>query len=472
VDVAPLKIDRDRSPRRARGLRRGGPAGVLKWALPLLVLGGTAWLFRAPLTRALDRLTLPTVGVVKAARTSPLAASAVSGTAANGYVVARKRAALSADTPGRVVAMYVEEGSVVKAGDVVARLYSEEYAAALRQAEAELVAANQSVARARVEVHSARTDLAALSANVTAAESRLTEAEALLEIAEINFTRAASLVEHGIQAQQAADDARTGRNAAKASVAAFSAMLASVEAAVAQGEARIEVAEATVLELEARITVQAAARDQAAATLDKTVIRAPFDGIVILKDAEVGEVVSPNSVGNQSRGSVITMVDFASLEVQVEMPETTIAAVEIGGAVNIYLDAFPRKLYKGRVQRIWPTANRQKATIEVRVGFLEPDGLLRPDMGARVVFSPKAFADAPAGDAVDVVLIPSASIVRVDGRPGVFELERGVARWRAVQLGDERGGRVAIVAGLVGGERLVADPPNDLADGDRVQVRE
>lgn len=469
MDVAPLKIDREAPSRRRR---RGGLASAVKWVLLLLVVGGAAWLFRVPLMRRLDRLTLPAVGVVEAARTSPLAASAVSGTAANGYVVASKRAALSADTPGRVVEMNVEEGSVVKKGQVVARLYSLEYEAALRQTEAELGAASQSVARARVEEQAARTDLTALTADVTAAEARVKEAEATLEIAEINFGRAKSLVESGIHAQQAADDARTTRDAAQASLASFEAMLAAARAAVDQGGARVQVAEATTHELEALIPVRTAARDLAAATLDKTEVRAPFDGIVILKDAEVGEVVSPNSVGSQSRGSVVTMVDFDSLEVQVEMPETTIAAVEIGGDANVYLDAFPRKLYKGRVQRIWPTANRQKATIEVRVAFLEPDELLRPEMGARVVFSPKEFGDAPAGDAIDVVLIPKPSVVRVDGRPGVFVLERDVARWRGLELGDERGGRVVVAAGLEGGERLVADPPVDLEDGDRVQVRE
>jgi len=188
----------------------------------------------------------------------------------------------------------------------------------------------------------------------------------------------------------------------------------------------------------------------------------------VLKDAEVGEVVSPNSLGGNSRGSVVTMVDLASLEVQVELPETSISAIEIGMPANIYLDAFPADAYAGDVRRIWPTANRQKATIEVRVGFLEPDRRLRPEMGARVVFAPQAPRSDGAGEA-ERVLVPTSSVVRVDGQAGVFVLERDVARFRGVEPGGERAGRLLIESGLEGGETILADPPDSLQDGDRVR---
>ena len=197
----------------------------------------------------------------------------------------------------------------------------------------------------------------------------------------------------------------------------------------------------------ARVAVNEANRDLARATLDKTEVRAPFDGVVVLKDAEVGEVVSPNSQGGNSRGSVVTMVDFASLEVQVDMPETSLHAVAVGGAANIYLDAFPEIAYRGRVERIWPTANRQKATVEVRASFLEPDEKLRPEMGVRVVFTPpEAPPVDPAQDEGELVLIPSSCVVRIDARPGVFELEarRGtLARDRARRSARRAGDRDA-----------------------------
>jgi RND family efflux transporter MFP subunit len=228
-----------------------------------------------------------------------------------------------------------------------------------------------------------------------------------------------------------------------------------------------------VAEGAARVTVTEARRDQAAATLDKTIVRAPFDGVVVLKDAEVGEVVSPNSQGAQSRGSVATMVDFQSLEVQVELPETSLAAVAVGAPASIFLDAWPGEAYAGRVLRIWPTANRQKASIEVRVGFDAIDQRLRPEMGARVVFTREgASATEPAGPAEGSLLVPTSALVRSDGAHGAFVLERNTVRFRALTLGEERGGKVLVEAGLEDGELIVLAPPPSLADGERVFVDE
>src|SRR5262249_57017755 len=187
-------------------------------------------------------------------------------------------------------------------------------------------------------------------------------------------------------------------------------------------------------EAAARLEGTKAARDQAQATLDKTEVRAPFDGIVVLKDAEVGEVVSPNvQGGSNARGSVVTMVDFASLEVQAEVPETNLPAVVVGRSARIYLDAFPDKLYRGRVDRIWPTANRTKATVEVRVAFLDRDDKLRPEMGVRVVFEEEGAkmpeSSAPA-DARPVMLVPLDAVVKVGGERGVFVLERDRVRFQ------------------------------------------
>jgi HlyD family secretion protein len=189
----------------------------------------------------------------------------------------------------------------------------------------------------------------------------------------------------------------------------------------------------------------------------------------VLKDAEVGEVVSPNSQGAQSRGSVATMVDFQSLEVQVELPETSLAAVAVGAPASIFLDAWPGDVYPGRVLRIWPTANRQKASIEVRVGFDAIDERLRPEMGARVVFTRgEAESQAPAGPAAGSLLVPVGALVRLDGERGAFVLERDTVRFRPLKLGEERSGKVLVEAGLEDGDLIVLAPPPTLADGERV----
>jgi RND family efflux transporter MFP subunit len=468
VDLERLKIDRDAAPpRRARRVRGIG------WLVFAAALAALAFVFRRPLTESIDRLRLPEVRTFQVTKASPLAATAVSGTAANGYVVAAVRAALSADTPGRIVEMNVTEGSVVKKGDVVARLYSDEYRAALERAEADLRAAHVAVERARAQADSARADLPRLAADVQRAQAALAEQQAALSLAKVKLARAEKMLAEAIWTQQAVDDARTEVERTSAARDAADAAVRSARAAEAQGRSQVAALDASVREVEARIPVVQAERDQAKATLDKTEVRAPFDGVVVLKDAEVGEVVSPNSQGANSRGSVATMVDLSSLEVQVELQETSLAAAVVGEPATIYLDAYPERRYAGRVQRIWPTANRQKATVEVRVGFDAPDAYLRPEMGARVVFAsaPETPAAGAAAGAVTIV-IPRSAVVRVEGADGVFALERDVARFVAVELGDERSGRVLVKRGLTGGERIVDQPPVALRDGDRVRIQE
>ena len=164
------------------------------------------------------------------------------------------------------------------------------------------------------------------------------------------------------------------------------------------------------------------------------------------------------------------MVDFATLEVQVEVPETNLSAVVVGAPASIFLDAYPESGYDGEVLRIWPTANRTKATVEVRVGFKAPDARLRPEMGARVVFraSDVAAPTEPAGP--PRIVVPESAIVTIDGKPHVFVLERDVARQREVKLGEQHSGRVVVESGLVSGERIVDSPPDSLRDGERVRM--
>jgi RND family efflux transporter MFP subunit len=297
------------------------------------------------------------------------------------------------------------------------------------------------------------------------------EARARALRAKTDHDRAAALVASGAGTQQETDDARTELDRAVAARNAEEALLVASRGRVAEGEAEIRVVEARLAEAAATTQSRAAARDEAQAILGKTEVRAPFDGIVVLKDAEVGEVVSPNAQGGNSRGAVVTMVDFASLEAQVEMPERSLGGIAKGRRARVFLDAYPEHGYEGFVDRIWPTANRQKGTVELRVRLESPDDRLRPEMGVRVVFLDET---APAAEAPGepVVLVPESAIVRGEGGAGVFLLERDVARWRAVEPGDRRGSRVVIREGLRGGERLVDAPPADLKDGARVRVAE
>lgn len=472
-DLSALRIDRE--PR----ARRGGSRRRRRWVVPVIVLALVAlaaYVFRAPLRASIDRWTLPEVRTARVTLRSASSAAAVSGTSSNGYIVAKTRAALSADTPGRIVEMNVEEGSVVKQGDVVARLYSDEYQAALRRAEADLALADASHGRALAEVAVAQNALESLRSAEKVAQADIGQYEAALALARLGYDRAVRLLEGNVDTAERRDRAKSELDAAQSRTEWAKANLDAARVASGQGAAQIEVVRAALAEAAQRQEVARAARALAQATLDKTEVRAPFDGIVVLKDAEVGEVVSPNVVGGTSaRGSVVTMVDFDSLEVQAEVAETSLAAVAIGAPARIFLDAYPEKPYPGRVDRIWPTANRTKATVEVRIAFEARDDRLRPEMGARVVFlDPAAEAPLPADGAAaqPVVTIPADAAVERDGATSVFVLDGDRVLLRKVVLGEARSGRVPVREGLSGGETIVLTPAATLEDGDRVIVAE
>jgi multidrug resistance efflux pump len=418
VDLQQLSIDRSKT----RAPARRSQSRWFGRLLFLAILGGALFLFWRPLSGLIDRLRLPEVRILEVSASRPSAVGAVQGTAANGYIVARTRAALSADTPGRIVEMNVTEGQAVPKGFVVARLYSDEVQALFARAEADLALAQRSVESARASREAAAGAVAEAGTRVRAAEADLADLEAGLRWAGIEYERAKTLLAEGIGARERVEQAEAQKDQLVARRAGLEAAREGADQALKSRELELAAAGARVGEAEALVAVKEAERAQARATLDKMEVRAPFDGVVVLKDAEVGEVVSPNAVGAQSRGSVATMVDFASLEVQVEVPEANLAAVELDSPARIFLDAYPESGYEGRVLRIWPTANRQKATVEVRVGFETRDERLRPEMGARVVFT-KGDAPAPsASDTKPVILLAKSAVVPVEGRAHVFVL--------------------------------------------------
>ena len=464
-NLAGLRIDRQAGRRRRRS----------RWPGRILVLAlvaGGAWLFQRPLLEVVDRLRLPEVEVGLLVRTSPSSASGARGAAANGYVVARTRAALSAEQPGRLVEMNVVEGTRVRAGDVVARLDATEQVARLATAEAEVAVARAALERARADARSAGADRAEAEQRVPSAQAELDGARVDLAFARREEERFDELVTQGVAEARRRDEVVRDLARAEAAEQGAGAGLGAARAALEAATERRAAAEVAAGEAEARLASAAARIAEAQAALEKTNVRAPFDGVVVLKEAEIGEVVSPNSQGgSNARGSVATMVDLASLEVQAEVPESTLAAVRLGGAARIYLDAFPSEPYAGRIDRIWPTADRTKATVEVRATFDAPDERLRPEMGARVVFLEEEPDPARAASEEPVLLMPVRALITVDGARGAFVVERGRVRFQAVTLGDSRGGRVVVEGGLAGDEQLVLDPSASLEDGARVRVK-
>jgi RND family efflux transporter MFP subunit len=364
---------------------------------------------------------VPTVQVITASAGTGSGSSSTSGGAtsvtANGYVVARTKASVSAKTAGRLAFLGVSEGSYVKRGAVIARLENADYEAAVSQAQANIAAAEATV----IEATSDRDQLAR---EVT----RLTDIRA----------KNAQLI-----SQQDLD-------------------LAVSKAA--QGEARLKAAEARARSAQAGLRM-------AQANDENTVIRAPFSGTVLRKDAEVGEVVAPSVGGGLTRGAVVTMADLTTLEVEVDVNEAYIGRVRGGLLTRITLDAYPDTSFRGIVRQVVPTADRQRATVQVKVSILDRDPRILPEMGAKVDFlEPEAPAAKGAAPARATIRVPE-SAVKVEGGASVVWIvrDRKLVR-RPVTTGPVSVGFLEVPSGLNGGAQLLTGGVETPREGMRVKV--
>ena len=233
------------------------------------------------------------------------------------------------------------------------------------------------------------------------------------------------------------------------------------DAELENAQTKLEVATAQAKATRAQVSV-------AQANLENTRVRAPFTGTVLRKDAEVGEIVAPSSAGGGlTRTAIVTMADLSTLEVEVDVNEAYIA--QIGGAqpARITLDAYPDTSFSGRVRQVVPTADRQKATVLVKVSILDRDPRILPEMGAKVVFEARG---AQTQAAPRRVFVPQAAVVSADGGSSVWIITDGAVRRQTVDVGPTRGDRVEVRQGLSGGETLVLDPPATLKDGIKVKL--
>jgi RND family efflux transporter MFP subunit len=332
---------------------------------------------------------------------------------ASGYVTARRRATVSSKVTGKVIEVNVEEGMEVREGQVLARLDDATARAALALAEAQAESARRAVAENDVRL----------------AEARLT------------LGRVEKLIERGLATPADLDGSR-----------------ATVDSIVAR-----------IAALRQQVTVAERQADLSRTDLDNMIIRAPFSGVAISKVAQPGEMVSPVSAGGGfTRTGISTIVDMRSLEVEVEVNESYINRVSPGQAVTAVLDAYPDWEIPCRVITTIPAADRQKATVLVRIGFNELDPRILPDMGVKVTFLRPDDGTVPQAQAA--TLAPKTAI-RSEGETSVAFVVRGdIVERRAVATGGADGDRVEIRAGLQPGDRVVLNPPAELTDGARVVV--
>ena len=280
-------------------------------------------------------------------------------------------------------------------------------------------------------------------ADRNATEAQNADFQVQLKNAEIELHRAQELQAAGVQSQEALDNARTTADSLRAKIAL-------TKQQVAASDARIQ---------EARQAV------------DNCVIRAPFDGIIVSKDAQVGEMVSPISAGGGfTRTGIATIVDMNSNEIEVDVNEAYIARVEPGQPVTAVLDAYPDWQIPSKVRTVIPTADRQKATVKVRISFLKLDPRILPDMGVKVTF----LGEAPVehkGEVAPAALIPPDAVRDDGGKKIVFIVKDGHLERRAVTTGGTRGTDVEILAGLNAGDSVVVKGPANLRDGQAVEIK-
>ena len=332
---------------------------------------------------------------------------------ASGYVTARRQATVSSKVTGKVSEIYVEEGMHVKNGQVLARLDDAYASKSLRLAQAQSAQAASELQETRVRIAQAQLD----------------------------YDRARQLNSSQIASKADLDRARADLDAARARLAAQSDAL-------------------SVAQRNVSISRQG---------VDDTEIRAPFDGVVVSKDAQPGEMISPVSAGGGfTRTGICTIVDMDSLEIEVDVAEAYINRVRPGQPVEAVLDAYPDWKIPAHVITPVPTAERQKATVKVRIAFDAKDARILPEMGVKVAF----IDNQPAQAASAAVEVPKSALRRVENQDVVFVVAGDHAERRAVKVISVDNDRARIAAGVREGERVIAEGPADLADGDKVRVEE
>ena len=335
---------------------------------------------------------------------------------ANGYVVARTKAAVSAKIPGRLAALNVSEGSQVQKGQVIARLDNADYAAAVGQAEAELASA----------------------------KATLIEAQSDRDQMQRDYVRVRDIRAQNPNLVSPQD--------------------------VENADSKARQADARVSAQQARVDAAAAGQRVAEASLENTYIRAPFSGTVLRKEAEVG---APSVGGGLTRGAVVTMADLATLEVEVDVNEAYIARIQSDQRARITLDAYPDTAFRGAVRQIIPTADRQRATVQVKVSILDRDPRILTEMGAKVEFLAAARpAQAGVAQAVERprIIVPAEAVRSENGRDVVWIVRDGRLQSRDVDAGPVSGNFREIRSGLSGGEQLLVGGVETPREGQRVKV--
>jgi len=400
-DLAKLRIDKTRVT-----FRSGKKRKLVYWVLAFICIAVLGLLFsRGVFSPPIQVQTVTVAQVYPSQGFTVLNAS--------GYIVPQRKSALASKVTGRLIWLGVEEGSFVKKDQVVARLESQDVAAAKDQA----------------------------AANVNVAISTIEQAKAELRDATLSYNRNKELASRGFVAKSVYDDAL----------------------------ARYDKAIAAVAAAEATLKANSAAFEAATALLEYTQIRAPFDAVVLTKDADIGDIVTPLGAAANAKAAVVTIADMNSLEVEADVSESNLSQIRPGQPCEIQLDALPGQRFRGAIHLIVPTADRSKATIMVKVRFLDKDGRILPEMSAKVAFLSRSIT---AGEQKSRTALNQAALANRKGKREVFLIQGDQVVGVPVSLGEPIGDMIEVLEGVKAGDQVVLNPPDNLKNGSKIKVAE
>ena len=332
---------------------------------------------------------------------------------ASGYVVPQRKSSVAAKTTGRLTALYVEEGNKIKKDQIIAQLENEDLAASLRQAQA-----NLDVSRAGHE-----------------------QAKAELNDAQVSFERQKQLLSRELIAKSDYDTS----------------------------EARYKKSIAAVASADASIKASQAALKGADVSLEYTRIRAPFDGVVLTKNADVGDIVTPLGAAANAKSAVVTIADMTSLQVETDVSESNIEKLKRGQPCEIQLDALPEARFPGTIHMIVPTADRSKATVMVKVRFNTIDSRILPEMSAKVAFLSR---EVKKEEEKSRTAVNPKAIIDDGGKKFLFVVKQNRAKLVPITIGAPLGDMVEILNGAVSGDKVVINPLKSLKDNARIKIAE
>jgi RND family efflux transporter MFP subunit len=379
---------------------------------PMLVIGGAGLVVLAAVLYWMGVFTpAQSVEVATVSQTYPSQSFTLLN--ASGYVVAQRKAAVASKITSRLVELSVEEGSRVKKGDIIARLEGEDTRAARDQAQANLSVSRYSLAQARAE----------------------------LEDAKASFERERELLAQEYTTKASFDSA----------------------------EARYKKAIAGVSGAESAVKAAEAALEGTKVNMEYTLLRAPFDAVVLTKNADIGDIVTPLGAAANAKAAVVTIADMNSLQVEADVSESNLEQVKKGQPCEIQLDALPEKRFRGEVHMVIPTADRSKATVMVKVRFLDSDPRVLPEMSAKVAFLSKTVS--PEEEKSRTTINPAAVVSR-NNKSVAFVIKGGQVEEQEITTGEKLGDLLVVTGGVKAGDRVVLNPSKGLKTGSRVKQAE